>query len=65
MAKTLYSYTDNMQKRSYKKEYMEAVKKKTNDLQRSKENNRGCVGITSNAADGKDGTAARVAKPYK
>ncbi len=44
---------------------MEAVKKKTNDVQRSKENNRGCVGITSNVADGKDGKTAGVVKPYK
>jgi hypothetical protein len=53
-----------MQKKSYKKEYMEAVKKKTNDIQRSKENNRGCVGITSDVADGKDGKAAGVVKTH-
>ena len=43
---------------------MEAVKKKNNDIQRSQKNNRGCVGITSDAADSKDGKTARVVKPH-
>jgi hypothetical protein len=51
-----------MQKRSYKKEYMEAVKKKSNDIQSGKKNNRGCIGITQDASNSKNGAATRVVK---
>jgi hypothetical protein len=54
-----------MKKGAYKKEYIFAVQKKTNDIQRSQENNRGCVAITSDAKDNKDGEAARMAKQNK
>lgn len=54
-----------MKKGDYKKEYIFAVQKKTNDLQSSKENNRGCVGVASDVKDSKDGAAAGVAKQSK
>lgn len=33
LVKHLHSYTDNMQKRSYKREFVDKVKQKFNDLQ--------------------------------
>ena len=44
---------------------MEAVKKKTNDIQRSQENNRGCASITPNVENRKDGSASGMAKQNK
>jgi hypothetical protein len=53
-----------MKKGAYKKEYIFAVQKKNNDIQRGKENNRGCARITSDVADSKDGKTTRVVKPH-
>ena len=53
-----------MKKGAYKKEYIFAVQKKNNDIQRSQKNDRGCAGITSDVADGKNGKTAGVVKPH-
>ena len=50
-----------MQKRAYKKEYIFAVQKKTNDLQPSKKNDKGITAKPCHAKNGRNGKAAGVA----
>ena len=55
-----HSYTDSMQKRSYKREFVDKVKQKFNDLQSSNNNNNNAAAIKCNDKRGEVRNTSRV-----